>query len=138
MHRNLREIVVTLAVVGLVAAAGCGKSKSKAKAKNDPAKTDTTATKPAGNQITCAQMVDHTYQIMKSFRAKDKSAYGDLAKHMDESPEAVKKRKAAQIRTCEQRKLTQRDLACYMSTKTLRDIDRCAKIWRGRQPKEAR
>ncbi len=121
----MNKLVCIATACLLTTAVGCGKSKSKSKSKDD--------NKPkATGKHTCQNVVDHIYPILKQFRKSDKSAYGKMAKNIDESPAAVKKRKANQVRTCEQRKYTPEEKHCYMTSKSVADIESCSKIWRER------
>lgn len=132
---HLLSCIIATSLVGVTGLAitstsACGESKSKNKSESK------SSDKKPG--VTCEQMVDHMYPIMKAFRQSDKSAYAKLAKHMDESPKAVKKRKENQVRTCKQRTYSQQDLQCFLKTKSLKEIKDCANAWRARQKKPSK
>jgi|GEM_PF-5437943 len=127
----MKQLTIVATVVALSCFAACGKSDSKDKAKkNDPATASKTSAKQ--QSYTCEQVVDHIYPILQAFRKSPRSPYRNLTKNMDMSPAAVKTRKASSLKVCKQRKYTQAELHCFMTTKSVNDITSCAAIWRER------
>lgn len=124
----MKHITAAVIIASMCCFVACGKSKSSDTSKADKGEK-TGANKSA---YTCEQVVDHIYPIMLAFRKSANSPYAKMAKQMDESPAAVKKRKASTIRTCKQRKYTQAELHCFITTKSVEDITSCADIWRQR------